>query len=314
MNSEPPGFVKIIFSIVILAALIFVIYWLWQRQPRPKIQEVNSPTIQEKAPDAKTLSFEIKPADSTVLTTSNIKLEGKSKPDSFIAVISDNFHLIAKSDSLGKFEQEIKLTNGLNLIDLVTIAKDAKVQNKISLTYFLPEENPKIKIDPKTIGSHVFAGSIKNIFDKVITISTVNGEKKLETQQSTQIEIPQEEGPESTKSALSNLRVGDYLIALGDLVNDSLKTKKVITIRENKPHVTKIVTTGKILTNVRLNLFSAKLTADGKIEEFSLSKNTEITLNDQKTKQEDISKDKSAIIIYHEESDKKIVDLVYLLP
>ena len=85
-------------------------------------------------------------------------------------------------------------------------------------------------------------------------------------------------------------------------------------IRENKPQITKKIAVSKILTAAKANKFSAKDSEANKILDFTLDKNSKVIKNGQSAKDTDIVKDLNAIIIYQDEDDERLIDLVYLLP
>lgn len=291
--------------------MAYGIYWLWQRQPKPKNHQPDSVVGQEQNGAKREQSLEIKPQDSQVLTDSPIKIEGQSKPDQYLAVYSNGFNYLIQTDNSGKFEQAINLTEGLNLIEIVAFSRDLKEDDKITLTYWLTKKDKKTML-----GSTVFAGSVKTIFENILTLSTPAGEKNIRTLKTTEIVIPTEDETEieSTKSALDGVRVGDYLIALGNLSQDTLNAKRLEIIRQNKPQVTKKLVTAKILTQVRQNLFSGRDLKESKIQEFTLTKDSQILIGGQKAESEDIAKNKEAFIFFTTGGGKKIVDLIYQLP
>jgi len=93
-----------------------------------------------------------------------------------------------------------------------------------------------------------------------------------------------------------------------------MTTTKIEVLREDKPQNNKKLMVGRILVSPRQNLFSVKDITNSEITEFALFKNTQITKVDKEAKPQDLTKDANAIIIYHQDGDKNLVDLIYLLP
>ena len=91
-------------------------------------------------------------------------------------------------------------------------------------------------------------------------------------------------------------------------------TKSFPKTGEDKPQNNKKLMVGRILVSPRQNLFSVKDITNSEITEFALFKNTQITKVDKEAKPQDLTKDANAIIIYHQDGDKNLVDLIYLLP
>lgn len=288
---------------LIIATFLYGLYWLWQRQPKP--QEKASPPSQEAKEVRQPQAVEIIPQSFSVLSDPKTRIQGKSKPETLVAVYSNDFNYLVQTDAVGKFEQDMELTEGLNLAEIVVFDRDLREETRISTIYWLSGK--------EKVGNTVYAGPVKTIFDNLITVSTISGEKTVKIAQSATIELPKGEEAESTKSASENIRVGDYLIALGEIAGDNLNAQRVEVIRKNKPQVVKKVLGAKILTSVRQNLFSAKETQENKILEFVLAKNSVVEVTGRQAKAEEIVKEKTAIIFFHQEGDKRIVDLIYLL-
>ena len=175
--------------------------------------------------------------------------------------MSNSESLITKTDNNGNFTKEVELVPGLNLIDLKIATLDAKENFTKSLTLWYEKNSQES-------GSSIYAGTVKNIFDTVITVSTVNAAKNINTSKSTVFEIPtpdEDEQKESTQSAVKTVRVGDFAIGLGDKKDESTITaKKVIIIRENKPKIDKGFAEVKLLTASTKNIFTGKNIKDQK--------------------------------------------------
>jgi len=300
---------KYITFLLLIVLFVFGIYWLWQRQPKPSnLQTPQIKTTQTQKPQGEQ-SPDFKPADFSVLTTNKIKIEGKTLPDSFVVIFSNDIAAVTKSDSSGNFQADTTLANGLNLIDSVVISRDLSQKDQRSLTYFVS--------DNQANGNTVYVGTLKTIFDTLLTISTTNSEKSIQASKSTAVSLPPPSNgeKETTVSPLKNIRIGDYLIVMGDLIkdaeNEKLQAKKIEVIRENIPQNGKNLTLAKTLTTVRQNLFSAKNSTDNQILEFTLAKTSLIQVDDKNSKAADIAKDKNAIIIWHENNGKNTVDLIY---
>jgi len=300
---------KYLVILILLASFIFALLWLWQRQPKIQNTQTSFQATTESKPDQPQPTSKISPADGSVLTSADITLKGKaSTSNGYLAIFTNDWQTVAKTDSDGNFEKEIKLVDGLNLVELVSFSSELKKDKKNSLTYLLAKDNKN--------GHTIFAGPAKTIFDTLITLTITNGQKEIRASKSTIINLPKEdeEENEATGSALRSIRIGDFLIAQGNISKDQLEAKKIEVIRENLPQNTRKLTLAKTLTSPRQNLFSAKNLADNQILEFTLNKNSQISLDGKEAKSADIVKDKNTIIISHEDKDKELIDLIYLLP
>jgi len=293
----------------ILLLLSYSIWWLWQRQPKPKVQETASTQIKQEKSREPEQNIEIFPKNFSILTKGTVKLEGKLSPNSYVLIYSNDTNSISKSEENGKFSGEIDLKDGLNLIGIIEYSADLKELSKKTLVYFAAAEDKK-----SGFGQIVYAGSVKNIFDNNFVISVTSGvDKNIKTTKSTTLEIPQDE-EEATLSALDAVRVGDFAIATGEISQDTLTAKYFQIIREGKPQINMQVLPVKILSNVKNNALSASSITDSKITEFTLSKTAQILNSTNKLDIKQVEKNKIAIIVFTEEKNKKNVSLLYILP
>src|SRR3989344_7072916 len=304
-------FAKYIVILILVTSFAYAFYWLWQRQP--KVQNIQTPKAAESNIIQTPESFKITPQDGSVLTSKKVKLTGEINPG-YLAIFSNDFQAVIKTDQIGKFSKEVDLTDGLNLFRLISFSDQLKQDREKSLVYLLAKDTKD--------GQTVFAGSVKTILDNLLTISTQNGQKNIRSTKDTNLALPkppagEKNKNESTGSAIQNIRVGDFLITQGDLPSggkDEIIAKKIEVIREDKPQNNKKLMLGRILISPRQNLFSVKDLTTNEIIEFSLAKDTQIQQVEKEAKTEDISKNKNAFIIYHQDGDKNTVDLTYLLP
>ena len=302
---------KYLVILILVASFIFALYWLWQRQP--KVQNIQTPKAAESNIIQTPESFKITPQDDSVLTSKKVKLTGEINPG-YLAIFSNDFQAVIKTDQNGKFEKEVDLVDGLNLFRLISFSDQLKQDQEKSLVYLLAKDTKE--------GETVFAGTLKTILDNLLTISIQNGQKNIRSTKDTDITLPkppagEKNKNESTGSAIQNIRVGDFLMAQGDPPSgqeDEIIAIKIEVIRENKPQNNKKLMLGGILVSPRQNLFSTKDLTTDEIIEFTLTKDTQIQQVEKEAKTEDISKNKNAFIIYHQDGDKNTVDLTYLLP
>ncbi|OGD95661.1 hypothetical protein A3F02_02905 [Candidatus Curtissbacteria bacterium RIFCSPHIGHO2_12_FULL_38_9b] len=310
---------KYLFLIVIIAFISYGIYWLWQRQPRVHNYQQPDVYTEKSNQNSQKQLLEITPENFSVLTVENIKFQGKTIANSYLALTSNNSHKVVKINENGIFEADVKLTSGLNLIEAIQFTNNLKDVQKKTLIYWLSENTQNFV--PNT---QVFAGNIKNIFDILITATFEEEQKEIKIDKSTIIQLPKNIQIESTSSALEEIRIGDFITALGQVKSADDKNQIIASdveiFRENKPQVTKKTRLLKTLSIVRQNIFSAK-DEQNNIIEFTINKNSQILDQGKETDSESIIKNKNAIIIYHTGSDslrseagKNIIDLIYLLP
>jgi len=293
----------VIFSLLVVA-FIGVIYGLWQLQPKPPATKTVLSEKSQSAPPPQDQAFE--PKEGSVLTSKTVTFKGKMLPNSIIFIVSNDFQTAVKTTSDGAFQKDITLSPGLNLISVISVAGDLSKDTQKLTTLYFAQNSP---------GPSAAAGSVKTIFDNVVTLNTLNGQKNAKTTSATIISFPKDATQKESEQSAKDIRVGDYAIALGDTQNtDIIAAKSITIIRDNKPQNNETYAVAKILTAPKFNLFTVKTTKDSQIIELTVTKNTQGLLDGKEAKVDDIQKDKSAIIIYHSDGDKKVVDLIYLLP
>ncbi len=294
---------KTVVLFLVLVAFVGVIIGLWQLQPKP--QTVLSEKSQAASlPPQENQSFE--PKDGSVLTAKTVQLKGKTIPNSIVFIISNDSQLSTKTDSNGAFQKDVTLTPGLNLIDVISISADLSKDTQKSLSLYLA---------PDSSTGSVAAGIVKTTFDNVITLTTLNGQANIKVTPSSTITFPKDVASSaSPSSGVADIRVGDYAIALGNTTSDTTTAQKLTIIRDNKPQNSEQYAAAKILTAPKQNLFTAKTNKDSKILELTISKNSQFSDSGKDAKTDAVTKDKSAVIIYHTDGTKKLADLIYLLP
>lgn len=311
-----PAPVKFLTAAAAGIILVTLIVWLWQRQPQPSPspvpEEQATGSAQEKqSPQGLAISFK----DNQVVQSKEIKIDGRANAGEFVAIASNTAQVVAKSDSDGNFKVEITAELGLNLIEITTIPQGNSRSSQKSLTLFYNPDEKEAK--------SVFAGSVKSIFDTLLTLTTAAGNKNVRTSQNTEILIP-EDVEESKNATVKSIRIGDYAIALGNPPEggskngvsdqDSLVATSIEILRENKPQNFVRVAQIEVITPIRQNLFSAKNLQDQKIIELTLAKNSRIQIEGTTGKSSDVTRDKNAIVFYRQEAGKNTINLIYLLP
>ncbi|MBI3282923.1 hypothetical protein HYZ70_02500 [Candidatus Curtissbacteria bacterium] len=295
---------KIAISSIAFIIISTVIVVLWQRQPkvREPAEIESTRQVQEKQEE----KFTISPSTGSVINSSSVKFTGKTDPNHLVLIYANETSAITKTKGDGSFELTVASSTGINLFKLALISEDGQI---------VKEDNLTIYFSQKDVGTTVFAGPVKSIFDNLITLTTTGGDKNIRTSKSTSFNVPEEEDVKEATEEVDNIRIGDYVVATGTSSDDdSIIAKNLEVIRVNKPVLTKEMAIGKIASNVRQNIFSVKNDKDGKIIEFALDKNSEIQEDGTAAKSDAIAKDKTAIVLFAKNKDVNLIDLIYLLP
>ena len=113
-----------------------------------------------------------------------------------------------------------------------------------------------------------------------------------------------------------DVRVGDYMIALGKSVtNGQMEAKSINILRDNKPQNQTRFAVVRILSGLSKNTFSAQQNGQSNIVKIATTNDTSYFDQDNEVDIKAVTKDKSAIIIFHKDAKANdVADLVYLLP
>lgn len=304
---------KFFLIFICLGLALYAIFWLWQRQPGVKNQADTS-APQEINNAVEQAQNKIEPQDTSVLTDKIVKIEGTVKPQQLILAYSNSNQKFTTSNFKGEFKIDFELIDGLNELNIATFKNQNEIDEQKTLVYYLKTKTQEISVDT------VYAGTVKGILENSLTITTSEGERTVKIDKTTKLQSPQIEAKkttekESTGSASTDFRVGDFIIALGDKPkNNELLAKNVQIIRENKPQLIKQLISSKVQSAANQNIFSVKNNKDNKLVELTLSKNSQIITDGKAAKDIDIIKDKKALVLYHQGEEEDILDLLYLLP
>jgi hypothetical protein len=271
-------------------------------------QELLTPASQNRgATNSAVQSIKVAIEDSKVLQQKKLQLQGQVPPNSLVVIYSNSANAIVKSDQMGSFTSSVNLISGLNLISISVLGPDYKEVAAKNLTYYQDSTD--------TTNTTVYAGLVKSIFENTITLTTQSGEMPIKKSGSTQVNIPKLPGLESQPQD-QDVRVGDYMIALGKTVtNGQLEAKSINILRDNKPQNQTHFAVVKILSSFSRNTFSAQQNGQSNIVKITTNSDTSYTDQDKQADAKAVTKDRSAIVIFHEDAKANdIADLVYLLP
>ncbi|HSX18816.1 MAG TPA: hypothetical protein VLE91_01640 [Candidatus Saccharimonadales bacterium] len=297
---------KIVAIIAIVAAFTAVIIFLWQRQPKnPNSPQASSVTETNNQNPQAPQDFVTNPADGTIVNSAPLQLQGKSTPNNTLLIFSNGQQYVTKTDDSGNFKIQITPGAGLNLYKIISLSKDLETTKDKNLSLYYSKED---------IGKTAYAGSIKTIFDTLLTITTPNGDKNVRTGSATKFDIPKDPNNKEATQSVTSIRIGDYAIATGNgNGTDSISATNVQILRDNKPQLVEQFTVGTITTAPKNNIFSAK-NKNGQSTDFKLAKTSRVQIGGTDAKTTDIAKDKTAIIIFSKTADTNTPDLIYVLP
>ncbi len=314
MNITSVKILKIIITILAIVALTYFTYWLWQRQPR----EVETTTKTNVAQDQivekeeKEATISITPQDGKILESTDVDFQITAGASSYVVILADNFENIIKTNSSGQAKIKLTLKENFNLIKIIILSQDFTKSQEKELALFVKSQITK------TSAQTVAAGTVKNLFQNTITLTSTQGEKEIKTNAKTQTALssPTPTKSPQPKNSDQNIRIGDYLVILAKSEDKTSIAENIQIYRSEKPQITKQVAYFKLLSVVKKpdNLFSAKDEKNNQLTELNLDKNSQILKDGKKLTSSDLQKDQKAIIVYYPQEDKKIVNFIQLLP
>jgi len=211
---------------------------------------------------------------------------------------------ITESQDDGNFKLEAEFPNGLSQLQIIVLNNGLEEIQNIMFPLYISED----KADKNSM---FIAGTINRIFDNNITLSTKDGNSDIKITSSTK-NIGRAKSPAKTSEEKLDIRVGDYLVAIGQKTPEILSAEKIEIFRENKPKIDASYAAVKIVSGAKNNIFSANTTKDNKLLEFTLNKNTQIIADGKKATSAIVTKDKIAIVIYKLENNNLVTLLHFL--
>ena len=302
MKENKSAIKPVLIALTFFILIAIVVYWLWQRQPKPSQPQPKTPAPEVVQKKLEETQLEITPASGRVLAENNVTFQGKTHGTSYIIISASHTLGITQANENGEFKIDAELAQGLNLIDVIAVDQNLAELKTLPLALY---------VDPDSNASTVLTGPVKSIFDNIITITTTQGEQTIRQKSSTKLILPEAENDKED----GDIRVGDFLIALGEIENEKdFDTSSIEVIREEKPQNNEKYVAGVLLTKVNKNIFSVRNQKDSQIVEFNLSKDSKISKNGEDAQIEDIAKDKKAIIVFYTKDNENTADLIYLIP
>ena len=272
---------KYILTIILTSAVIFFSYWLWQRQPKKTTPQPETKVTQDEIikSDDENIVVKTTPEDGAIVDNNALPLTIKTSAQNYFAVSATADNPITKTDDKGQAKVDLKLSDGLNIVKVTVFNRGfSKTFDKQIAIYLKPA---KKNVDAKILA----AGTVKNLFEDVVTITTFAGDKNIKTK-GAKVASPSPSPVSKSKSpnpAEQKFRVGDFLLVLGNPASsDQIEATSIEIFRDNKPQLTKEVSIVKILSKVKDNSFSVKVEKGNNIEEFSLPKDPAISKDGQK--------------------------------
>ncbi len=181
-----------------------------------------------------------KPSDFDVITESPTAVSGITKSSAWIIVSANDEDYITKSSEDGSFETDVELTSGINHIKVTALNTHGDTASqKVSSIYsasFEPVTSDERgdKNSPKS-----YVGTITDISDSTIQIEGVDNQIQQIATNKYDIAVVNTTGTTNKTVKLTDIAIGDYIIAMGYTDgNDVLEATRILIADElSQPQV-----------------------------------------------------------------------------
>lgn len=238
---------KFFLALIILVLLGISTWVLFFSNFSPLKKKVISPQPQTAA-----ITLQITdPDDGEVVTASNLKIAGKAKPGTFLAVFSQNDLQLTKSGKDGGFTVNLKLAEGYNLIKITNFDEGGNSTETALEAFYLTEkfeEILKTKTATNSAGTDdlvqrltnlrakknlkLTAGILKGILGKNLAIKTKTQSRTVNVENSARIGNFSDF---SKQLALSQIQAGDFVVGIGNFAQQGILTAKILLVNPHQP-------------------------------------------------------------------------------
>lgn len=253
----------------IIAGIIFglvVAYGAYRINTKIKDQKIiSSPTPKSQISNEFKITLN-QPENEDVVTESKITIEGITKPQSFIIVSGENEDYITQTGNNGVFQKEINLVAGVNTIRItaydtsggqsvekVLVVYSSSFEKRGDLTgnkettesASTIREKVQAKVDELLYRPKAYLGIVTDIAETNIQIKTKNGEIRQVSAQDEKISIIKDDGKTSKIVNLTDIAIGDFIVAMGYINGNKVLSAQRILITPNivEPQIEVVSTT-----------------------------------------------------------------------
>lgn len=245
---------EVIYAIVAGGILgLLIAFGAWRVNSALSPKEKETPKVQNNIIKNSTNISIASPNNLDVLVKSPTTISGLAKVASLVVISSDEEDVLVRSDNEGSFSGEIELSGGVNNIN-VGIFNDKGDYEKQSIkvvysTEFAKITPPEIPTDNPTSSDSVrqkvqdklkdaynnplaYMGTITDISENGIQIKTSEGE--IEQISTTESPTVIQDGKNAKEVKLTDIAIGDYVVAMGFTGNHVLTAKRILITTEKQ--------------------------------------------------------------------------------
>lgn len=249
-----------------IGAGLFLAFGVWKlsskvsdvvTSPEPSQQKTQATAESEKKDDKTETRLTItSPKTLSVWTDQKVVITGHSAPLSSIVIVGLEEDSINKTGEDGNFTIDFSLVSGLNRLNIFSFTETGELQ-ETSLDAIYSSEFLDFVEEDTTKTPIAYTGSITDITERNIQIKADDGSiKQLTTAENATFSKIKRPNNTSETIKLSDLAIGDYIIAMGfaGSINTVLDTKRIIVDAEAKNENTAMYGIIADLTKKKLTL------------------------------------------------------------
>lgn len=206
----------------------------------------GSPTPSPNSQSGLTIA---KPNYDDVITSLPVKISGIASKDSWIVISTDTNDYVTKADDKGTFEKEIDLSGGVNQIIVSSVTQNKNISSQeLRLIYSTQLETPKPesptassesgvreivlkKVEDILNSPKAYLGTVTDIAEKTIQLKTDSG--TIEQVSAGEDTAVIKQSPTVKEVKLTDIAIGDYIVAMGYRNGNHVLIAKRILITES---------------------------------------------------------------------------------
>lgn len=235
-----------------------------------------------------------KPQDGDVITESSVTVSGITKALSWVTVSGEDGDYTLQSDEGGIFSQDVALASGVNQIRvtvfdqngnqsiekvLVVYSSAFQVQTPVVPANATSESDIQQRIAAKVAQAmsnpKAYLGTVTDIADSTIQIKTNDSQIEQVSIGDAGITVVNVKGTNNKTVKLTDIAIGDYIVAMGYINGNSVLKAQRILISDPITEPSLQVQYGKVSAITKKNVSIANL-KDGSSATFTPDKNTDI--------------------------------------
>lgn len=280
------GIVGITFGLVLA-------FGAWRVKSTVTTKNISAPSPTPQAEIGKNRITLNKPRNLDVITASPYTVSGITKSSSWVVISMGGSDYLSKSETDGSFSVEIKPEAGINQIKATSLNDQGGASTQEVLVVYSPSFQPESQTDKTSdqeseIDSDVslklaeaenppkaYIGTVTDIADSTIQIKSTDSQIQQIATNKYDIDAVDTKGSANKSIKLTDIGIGDYIIAMGYVNgNDVLNAKRILVA--NTLTDTQITVSMQKVESVNKKSLTLSSPSGGEVTTLTPDKNTKI--------------------------------------